>query len=447
MRNAENDCQNYPPFSRTPTPKLNQFSILSWNCLYSSFVENEKQMYPNIKKESHRKWDYRRDRIRESIESAQADIVCLQEIDGNSFPTDFGEYFREEQKKSKEGMPFAYGSVVNSQKKEMSTAVLFNSEKFECIATDHRSRALILLLEMRQCCQSEDVSKEENKTVSVHCPQTLSMSQSSENSMGISEELYKQLEQIFGKCSEKKVNKQKIENQSNNEQSSLSSSQRQHKKFVLVCNCHLSSGYGTKNSDVVQVSEINSILHRILFHCFTQNLYIPNVSVVMCGDFNSDFNGVIYQTLIHKKFHLNLNFTECSKHNTENEIKLVLKHFWNFQDAYSLSSKKRRSTFRNLGEQCVLDFIFFSENCLKTIAVMDSLPMITYLLVPSLNGYHRLSYKVSITLIRGKLWIRTENIQQQKNSDNAYTIAICLRFILTGRLKDLFLCNDQFFLH
>jgi len=102
-------------------------------------------------------WSKRLPKLKRKIASVGADIVCLQEVSRGSFSEDFGSYFQKEHGydwRLNNNLPF---KIVNEEnaKMDFTTAIMYNSSKFECVYEDYRSRATILLLtnkvEQSQC--------------------------------------------------------------------------------------------------------------------------------------------------------------------------------------------------------------------------------------------------------------------------------------------------------
>jgi len=95
-------------------------------------------------------WKLRLPKLRKKIASANADIVCLQEISKQSFADDFGTPFQE-----KHGYDFIVNDGSKKSKVDFSIGIMWKANKFECAYHDFRARATILLLtnklEAAQC--------------------------------------------------------------------------------------------------------------------------------------------------------------------------------------------------------------------------------------------------------------------------------------------------------
>eukprot|EP01084_Bolivina_argentea_P005704 10767_1 len=98
---------NIYPFS-TPLESCNtnNISLLSWNIMYKDFIDKNDYPYCN---DSQLNWNERLPKITNIIESYNADIICLQEVDKYSFNDDFGNYFQTK---------YNYLSIVNITKKK-----------------------------------------------------------------------------------------------------------------------------------------------------------------------------------------------------------------------------------------------------------------------------------------------------------------------------------------
>jgi len=68
------------------TKQFPQFRLLTFNCLVQDFIDDSK--YPKSEKE-HTAWSFRFPKFQEIIRLADADVVCLQEIDESLFQSDW----------------------------------------------------------------------------------------------------------------------------------------------------------------------------------------------------------------------------------------------------------------------------------------------------------------------------------------------------------------------
>ena len=127
------------------------FSIVSFNLLYKDWVNEDR--YPFIKDDELRTWEYRLPRLRDTIASFKADIVCLQEVDvePSTFKSDFGDYFR-----SKLGYESSLSPTKKVKEKKMAAdghwgnAVLFNPKRFKLIRSEcirKNAREMVLLFQ------------------------------------------------------------------------------------------------------------------------------------------------------------------------------------------------------------------------------------------------------------------------------------------------------------
>jgi len=130
-------------------------SILSWNVMHPDFALCHINTTFTHATEDELIWTNRLPKLRQKIAATNADIVCLQEVSQESFVSDFGTYFQD-----KHGYNYRLNDSrgrVEAGKGEgdFTTAILFKSNKFECVHQDNRSRATIVLLtnklEQSQC--------------------------------------------------------------------------------------------------------------------------------------------------------------------------------------------------------------------------------------------------------------------------------------------------------
>lgn len=109
------------------------FSILSWNILLPNSVDNWwcDKMFASWIPPEKRAWSHRQGLIREKILRADADIVCVQEADGDTFEDDFA--FMAEA---------GYGHVLH-RKFRFRCATFFKEEKFIVEQVGHKDRTLV----------------------------------------------------------------------------------------------------------------------------------------------------------------------------------------------------------------------------------------------------------------------------------------------------------------
>jgi len=106
--------------------------------MYKNFDDPEDYIHA---KPEDLSWCLRLPKLRQKIASANADIVCLQEISKESFVDDFGAVLHQ-----KHGYDFSLNVGSKKSRVDFSMAVLWKASKFECLYEDFRSRATILLL-------------------------------------------------------------------------------------------------------------------------------------------------------------------------------------------------------------------------------------------------------------------------------------------------------------
>jgi len=109
-----------------------QFKLLTFNCLVQDFIDEKK--YPKSDP-AHLIWTTRFARFQQILRDANADVVCLQEIDESLFQSDWQSFLN------------AQGYQAHYQKKaHWGNVTAFKSDKFSLEWIDHRSRALLCLL-------------------------------------------------------------------------------------------------------------------------------------------------------------------------------------------------------------------------------------------------------------------------------------------------------------
>ena len=127
----DNDDDDDDGIRRRPS-----FSILSWNILLPNSRDNwwcHKQYASNVDM-SKRTWPHRRGLIRERIAAAEADVVCIQEADGETFDDDFDFM-----------VDMGYDHVLH-KKFRFRCATFYRREKFELDREAHKDRSLVTSL-------------------------------------------------------------------------------------------------------------------------------------------------------------------------------------------------------------------------------------------------------------------------------------------------------------
>ena len=133
------------------TDSAQSLSVLSWNLIFPAFAEDFPEDYPYASPDDLA-WAQRLPKIKRKLAHANADIVCVQEIDKRSFADDIGHEFEQ-----RHGYKFKVNMGTKKSKVDFTTGVLFKASKLECQYEDPRARALILLLsnklEQEQCAR------------------------------------------------------------------------------------------------------------------------------------------------------------------------------------------------------------------------------------------------------------------------------------------------------
>eukprot|EP00592_Proboscia_alata_P013526 CAMPEP_0194389246 /NCGR_PEP_ID=MMETSP0174-20130528/103137_1 /TAXON_ID=216777 /ORGANISM="Proboscia alata, Strain PI-D3" /LENGTH=211 /DNA_ID=CAMNT_0039181349 /DNA_START=183 /DNA_END=814 /DNA_ORIENTATION=- len=136
---AEKPLQSY--LETTDATDASAFSILCWNILLPNSPEGSNwwnhKMYAPWVPQSAREWPHRHTLIQSRILRADADIVCLQEADGDTFDDDFG--FMAEA---------GYQHVLH-KKFRYRCVTFFKGEKFEIVQASHQDRTLVTSLSVR----------------------------------------------------------------------------------------------------------------------------------------------------------------------------------------------------------------------------------------------------------------------------------------------------------
>ena len=129
-----------PSSSIESCPTDSDVSIFCWNVLADTFLMKNVREYAHIPHE-WKVWDRRCPAILDEIESADADIVCLQEVEFKAFDQDF------KPKLAALGYSAAMQSDnKRSQKHSSGVATFWKRDKFELVVNSSRSRAMTVVL-------------------------------------------------------------------------------------------------------------------------------------------------------------------------------------------------------------------------------------------------------------------------------------------------------------
>eukprot|EP01084_Bolivina_argentea_P113451 202175_1 len=317
----EQPIQTYPyttTFKTTDSPTL--ISCISWNLTHKDFI-NEYGVCPTS---NELDWTHRLPKIKSKLSETNADIICLQEIDKQSFENDIGSDFQHKyhynvkanyhpNQKLKNGK----GGII------FSTAIMFKSSKFQCDYENYRGRAMILLLT--------------NKLEKQNC----------------------------NKCI-------------NNKHTCL------YHSFFIAC-VHLESPRKGKNNETTRMNQIKAVLNRGIKKSVIDilkinqndlnrfNVEIPDLRVIIMGDFNSGHNCDTSQMLLNNNnsyfqhlytfkdaYHENIinNNYNCHKLATNNP-NLRIKYF---------------PTYAALGNIFSIDLMFYTANNMRLIGNTHTLP-------------------------------------------------------------------------
>ena len=134
-----------------------QFSILSWNILLPNSKDNwwNHKMYNPWVSMDHRQWAHRQALIRERLLQSKADIICLQEADGDTFEEDFAFL-----------LEAGYEACLH-KKYRFRCATFFQRDKFSLDQVSHKDRALVTSLRLRSP-KEEDINDKKRTTKGDH---------------------------------------------------------------------------------------------------------------------------------------------------------------------------------------------------------------------------------------------------------------------------------------
>eukprot|EP01084_Bolivina_argentea_P145090 254407_1 len=151
----------YPANTPLRSKTSQTLSIASYNILYKDLVTAER--YTHIQNDEYRSWQYRLPRIRDTISSTNADLICLQEVDvePSAFQSDFGDYC-----KQKLSYDYALSPYIQPKQKKrahdghLGNAVLFHPHRFQLIHKEFlkkNPREMFLLftdkIDLQNCAQ------------------------------------------------------------------------------------------------------------------------------------------------------------------------------------------------------------------------------------------------------------------------------------------------------
>jgi len=129
------------------------FSLLSWNILLPNSKDNwwcHKQYSSNTPM-SARQWPHRHSLIKDRILQSNADIVCIQEADGETFDQDF------------EFMKIAGFDHVLHRKFRFRCATFYKRDQFTLENEAHKDRALVTALRSKSSEDTDSSSKIDGK--------------------------------------------------------------------------------------------------------------------------------------------------------------------------------------------------------------------------------------------------------------------------------------------
>lgn len=104
-------------------------SVLTWNILAQRYAKP----YPWVKP-SEMKWEQRRKRIIAFINKREYDIICLQEVELEQIPTDFGDFSKD--------YTLIANEITKRRKNPVGNLILLRIGVWECNNTIHSSSGL-----------------------------------------------------------------------------------------------------------------------------------------------------------------------------------------------------------------------------------------------------------------------------------------------------------------
>jgi mRNA deadenylase 3'-5' endonuclease subunit Ccr4 len=138
------------PSSIKGQDNTNQISILSWNILAQYLFDSTPQWYQYVAEDAPLSWPERFPRIMDEINTWNADIVCLQEVEFAAYE-DLEPAFQ----------CCGYHGVMQSDKKRTGdhaygVATFYKQDKFDLVDSIHRSRTMVSLLKEKNANGCED---------------------------------------------------------------------------------------------------------------------------------------------------------------------------------------------------------------------------------------------------------------------------------------------------
>lgn len=242
------------------------FSILSWNILLPNSQDNwwNHKMYNPWVAMDHRQWAHRQALIQDRLLQSKADIICIQEADGDTFDEDF--LF----------LTNAGYEACLHKKYRFRCATFFRADKFALEAVSHSDRVLITSLKVKEQQKVDGDTDNDNEG-------------EGDNNGG-----------------------KKKKSKGNNDNTDNSS------RMLNVVNCHLSGGaaperrlrqvhqaldqirkWNNKASQALQKQESANRPNPKNIEKAAQSLKLyQTAGTLVCGDFNSDGNTGVRRLLV-----------------------------------------------------------------------------------------------------------------------------------------------------
>eukprot|EP00466_Bigelowiella_natans_P009264 jgi/Bigna1/75986/fgenesh1_pg.38_\ len=153
----------------------------------------------------------------------------------------------------------------------------------------------------------------------------------------------------------------------------------QYGQMIYIANCHLQCGgsAGGVNVHHTRVLQMRSALRRMRWHMIRHNIDISDVALFVCGDFNCPPSDPVCQ-LLSRGYNTAEEVEHFFKGNDlafENEIVLTDSHKFLRETRRRFPTFVRRaskgSTNRSAGLGLTMDYIFYTPNTMKLLAVRD----------------------------------------------------------------------------
>eukprot|EP00386_Alphamonas_edax_P008410 GDKI01027596.1.p1 GENE.GDKI01027596.1~~GDKI01027596.1.p1 ORF type:complete len:450 (-),score=131.93 GDKI01027596.1:384-1700(-) len=121
-------------------------SIFSYNMLAQCYVKRpwDPNQWAGVMSRDFLQWEYRWPLIQQTCIGSNADIICLQEVELNRWEGEILPFF----------VTYGYSGVLQNDKNKkeghpVGVAILYRTDRFDPLIADHRSRALLVFLQLK----------------------------------------------------------------------------------------------------------------------------------------------------------------------------------------------------------------------------------------------------------------------------------------------------------